>query len=82
MNCWKKEILCQKISRKSSETCAFTLTTNDKVLSDQITEFLVKHNVLTAFSVDGIESSHNKMHKMADGHGSFQFAVKSSKYQE
>ncbi|WZV02845.1 hypothetical protein AAEX28_09100 [Lentisphaerota bacterium WC36G] len=42
----------------------------------------MKHNVLTAFSVDGIESSHNKMHKMADGHGSFQFAVKSSKYQE
>lgn len=65
---------CIEYAEKKAEgkKLIFTMTTNGSLLTDEITEFLYKHNVLLTISLDGpqkIQDSHRKL--AFDNSGSF-----------
>jgi len=51
----------------------FSITTNGTLFNDEIIEYLVKHDINLAVSLDGPEEIHNKSRRFAaNGQGSFQ----------
>ncbi len=73
-------LYAEKLSELNNLPVRFTITTNGTLLNDEIAEFLLQHNVLTALSVDGTPSSHDKMRRMADGRTSSEFVFNALKY--
>ncbi|MEF9921445.1 MAG: Cys-rich peptide radical SAM maturase CcpM [Christensenellaceae bacterium] len=49
----------------------FTLTTNGTLLTDEIVEFFIEHNVALLISLDGTKDTHDKNRVFANGKGSF-----------
>lgn len=49
----------------------YAITTNGTLLSEEVIEFLVEHNVLLSISLDGSKEEHDKHRKFQSGKGSF-----------
>lgn len=65
---------CIEYSEKKAECkkVNFSITTNGSILTDEIIEFLYKHNVSLSISLDGPKEIHNMYRKFAsDNRGSF-----------
>jgi len=61
----------------------FTMTTNATMLSDEMIQFLVKHNFNIMVSIDGPKEINDKNRVFPDGSGSFDSVVKSlNRYEE
>ena len=49
----------------------FSVTTNGTLVTDEVFEFLTKHNIHMNLSIDGGPKTQNRNRRMADGSGSF-----------
>lgn len=58
-------------AQEAGKNIAFTLTTNAVLLDDKAIEFLNDNNMSTVLSLDGRQSTHDRMRRHADGSASY-----------
>lgn len=54
----------------------FTLTTNGTLLTDDIIEYFITHNVALFISLDGTKETHDRNRKFVNGRGSFDIVMR------
>ncbi len=66
----------EKISKKVNKKVLFNLVTNLSLMTEEILEFLIEHNIMgLATSLDGPEELHNKNRKYLSGKGTYEEVV-------
>ncbi len=59
----------------------FSMTTNGTLLTPDVTDYLMEHQMMLTLSLDGSEAEHNRSRKFAsNGHGSYQIIMENLQY--
>ena len=59
------------LNQKNQKKIKFSITSNGTLLTEELLDYFVKHNINILFSIDGDEETQNKHRKTADGRGSW-----------
>jgi uncharacterized protein len=59
------------VKKRGETNVVYSLTTNGLLLTDDVSDFLVKHDFTIAISLDGPEQEHDRNRVYRDGSGSF-----------
>jgi uncharacterized protein len=62
---------CKGKERRTGREFFFCVTTNATVMTDEMTDFLVRHQFGVMASIDGPQASHDRYRKFANGRGSY-----------
>lgn len=75
-----KQCIAYINTRVEGKQIYYNLTTNGTLLTDEIIQFLMKHNISIMISLDGNKEIHDMNRKYASGKGSFETIMENIKY--